>query len=366
MTIDDIALVMLHGIGPVGCARLISLFGSAERVFACSLEELVSVGMDRNLAKNIVSKSTHRMAEREISFMRHNDLSAVAVTDEEYPPLLRECNDYPHVLFYRGNIASLQHHTLSVVGTRTITPYGQRMTDVLVGHMAELVPDVTIVSGLAFGVDGAAHRAALTAGVATVAFIPSAPSQITPLQHQRLADEIVAAGGAVVSEYHSQTKQHGNLYIPRNRLIAGVSEGTVVVESPREGGSMSTAEMAYGYERVLMAVPGRAGDRCSEGANLLIRSRRAAMVCSAPDIVRELGWDLGSEGVALGHREEERSPLSYDEQRLLECFGEGESLGIDILVERSSMQIGALNATLLGLEIGGYLRQLPGRCFERI
>ncbi len=365
MTIDDIALVMLHGIGPVGCARLISLFGSAEEIFGRSQSELVAVGVEPILAKNIASKSTHRMAEKEIGFMQRNDIYAVAATDDDYPSLLRECNDYPHVLFFRGDISSLQHHTISVVGTRGITPYGQRMTDVLVGHLAELLPDVTIVSGLAFGVDGAAHRAALAARVATVAFIPSVLSSITPPQHGRLAEDILASGGALVSEYHSQSKQNGNFYIPRNRLIAGVSEGTLVVESPREGGSMATAELAYGYERVVMAVPGRAGDRCSEGTNLLIRSRRAAMVCSATDVVRELGWDLGREGVVLGSRAEESLPLSDDERRVMECFGEGESLGIDLLVERSGMAVGVLNATLLGLEIGGYLRQLPGKCFER-
>jgi DNA processing protein len=365
MTTDDIAISLQRGMGPKVVAHLIAAMGTAADIYAATEEELTErCGLKPELARSILRKEHHREAEAELKYMKKHGIEAVASTDGDYPAMLRECVDYPHVLYVRGNAGALGRRTLSMVGTRTITPYGQRMCDVLVGRVAEIAPGTAIVSGLAFGVDAHSHRAALKYGLPTVAVVANALPGVTPALNSSLADEIVAAGGAIVTELHSGTKQNGAYYMARNRIIAGMSEGTVVVESAVGGGSMSTAGMALGYERIVMAVPGRAGDRCSEGANMLIRRRQAAMVCSGDDMIHELGWDIAVAGKVPVHARETVT-LSADERLLTGCFGEGEAVDMDTLSARSGIAIGQVSAMLMNLEIGGVVRALPGKRYEK-
>lgn len=367
MSVDDIALTMAQGLGTKGIAHLLSVMGSAAAIFSATEDELVQrAELKPSLAREILSRNFHREAEKEMQYMEKHSLTAVASTDPEYPALLRECPDYPHVLYVRGDAGALGgERMLSMVGTRRITPYGQRMCDALIGRLGELVKESVVVSGLAFGVDAGCHRAALDYGLRTVAVVPCCLPDVVPTQNSRLADEIVDRGGAVITELHSRTKQNGSFYIPRNRIVAGISSGVVVVESPLDGGSLSTAEFAYGYDRVVMAVPGRAGDRCSEGANMLIKHRRAAMVSSGDDIVHELGWDIRNVG-EMPRRPAEMAVLTADERRLAACFGDGESLDLDTLAQRSGMSVGETAGALLSMEIGGVVRALPGKVYEII
>lgn len=366
MNIDDIALTLQQGLGPKGIVWLLSELGTAEAVFRASESDLVEgAGLKPEFARGLLKKNFHSQAEKEMKYMERNSIAGVASTDPGYPALLRECPDYPHVLYVRGDASALDGRMLSMVGTRTATPYGQRMCDVLVGRMSELDRSLCIVSGLAYGVDGECHRAALRYGLRTVAVIANPLPDITPSQHRALADDIVANGGAIVSELHSQTKQNGSFFIPRNRIIAGMSGGTIVVESPSSGGSLSTAEFAESYDRTVMAVPGRAGDRCSEGPNILIKRRRAAMVTSGYDVFHEMGWDITVPGrVPAGAVQ---TPLlSAAEKRVVECFGEGETVDVDTLALRSGTAVGELTGILLSLEIGGVVRPLPGKMYEKI
>ncbi len=364
MTIDDIALSMQYGIGPRVVAHMISVMGTSAEIYAATEDELAGrCRLKPEIARSILRKNHHMEAEAELRYMKKHGIEAVASTDGDYPPLLGECADYPHVLYVRGNVGALGLRALSMVGTRTITPYGQRMCDVLVWRVSELVPGTAVVSGLAFGVDAHSHRAAIKYGLPTVAVVANALPGVMPAQNASLADEIVSSGGAIVTELHSGTKQNGAYYIPRNRIVAGIGEGTVVVESAAGGGAMTTADFAHGYERTVMAVPGRAGDRCSEGANMLIRRRRAAMVCSGDDIVHELGWDIAVAGKVPRHAKETIT-LSNDERLLLGCFGEGEAVDMDVLSMRSGIAIGQVAALLMNLEIGGAVRALPGKRYE--
>lgn len=295
--IPDIALTLTPGIGPKGAVHLLDVFGSAEAVFSASADELIEKARLRpELARAILQKKAFADAEREVKHCRKHGIEIIASTDAQYPALLRETADYPHVLYVLGSPEALGKTTLTMVGTRRMTPYGQQMADRLIGELADRVADTVIVSGLAFGIDTACHRAALAFGMPTVGIIASALPGITPAQHTAVARDMIEHGGAVVSELHSQTRQNGNFYHSRNRLLAGISGGTVVVESPVEGGSMDTARLADGYNRTLMAVPGRATDFASAGANLLIRTQRAQMVCTGEDIVREMMWDQNRPG----------------------------------------------------------------------
>lgn len=366
MTIEDIALTMTPGIGTKGVVHLLELFGDSTHIFEASEEELCSRARLRpDLARRITQRVALPDAEREWNFCRKHDIHPIASTDAQYPPLLRDVPDYPHVLYIRGNADALSERCLSMVGTRDATPYGQQMCNNLVRGLAERVTRLCIVSGLAFGIDVAAHRAALAAGVRTVAVLPNPLPDVTPAQHRAVARDILESGGALVTELHSQVKQRGTFYLARNRIIAALSAGTVVIESPCGGGSLMTAHCADGYNRTVMAVPGRALDRASRGTNLLIRNKKAQLILTAEDIIEELMWDVTQPDV--GPRPKPQAPeLTHDEVNLLGCFRTSDPLSVDELGERSGLDAGTLSVLLLGLEMAGAVRQLPGCRYVRL
>lgn len=299
-------------------------------------------------------------------YIAKNNISAVASTDANYPPLLRECVDFPHVLYVKGNVEALAaERTISMVGTRTITPYGQRMSDKLVSELARLEPKATVVSGLAFGVDIACHRAAMKYGLRTVAVIANPLPDVTPAQHAAYAEEIVASGGAIISEYNSQSKPSAGLFLERNRIIAGISAGTVVVESPLKGGSLATAALAESYNRQVFGVPGRIGDRCSEGVNSLIRNRKAQMICRANDIIEELGWNIEKIGF-VPEPQPSRPDIGPDEAIVLAAMDDSGAIGIDALGERCRMEMSRISALLFSLEMADLVRSLPGKMYEKV
>ena len=355
MTIEDIALQMTPGIGVKGAVHLLGVFGSARDIFAAAPDELAGeAGLREEIAREIVRRRGFAAAEKELEHCRRNGIAAIASTDPEYPPLLREIPDYPHVLYIKGDTAALSARCLSMVGTRNATPYGQTMCNRLVEGLAAQVPGLCIVSGLAFGIDVAAHRAALAAEVPTVAVLANPLPEVTPAQHT-----------ALVTELHSQTRQNGTAYIARNRIIAGLSAGCIVVESPDSGGSLVTAHCADDYDRSVMAVPGRATDRMSAGTNHLIRNRKAQLVLTADDIVRELMWDLGAEPATL--RPKPATPqLTPDETGLLGCFRTDDPLSHETLSELSGLDPGELATLLVGLELAGAVRQLPGNRYMKL
>lgn len=365
-TIDDIALSMQAHLGARGAVHLLRVFGSAEAVYAASVDELVArAELQESIAREIVARKSHRAADRELSYCARHGIEPIASTDEAYPALMRETDDYPHVLYIKGNAEALGGLTLSMVGTRHISQYGVTMCERLVDGLSHRLPSLTIVSGLAFGVDVNCHRAAVRHHLPTVAFIANALPSITPAQHTAFAREIVDEGGAIVTELHSQTKQNGRYYIPRNRLIASISGGTVVIESGASGGSLHTAAMADSYNRVVMAVPGRVTDMSSEGCNALIRNRKAALITSADDIVSEMGWDL-HEPDCLPSASEPVIELSRDEAGLLSLIGAADPISIVRLQELTTLDMGTLAALLLNLELAGVIRQVPGQMYIRI
>jgi DNA processing protein len=364
--INDIALTLEYGLGPRTAAVLLEEFGSAAAVYAASPAELVRRGALREtLAEQISRKEFHKAAEAEIRDCKKHDITAVASTYDRSPPLMREMGDYPHVLYVRGDVGALQKRNISMVGTRKISTYGQTMCDRLVRELSERVPDLCIVSGLAFGIDIHCHRAALRYGVTTVAVLPCALPGILPSQHADIARDILEHGGAIVTECHSNSKQAGDFYIPRNRIIAGLSEGTVVVEAGHGSGALATADFAFGYNRILAAVPGRATDEVAFGTNNLIKNNRAAMVCSGEDIIRAVGWDLYDPEV--GEKPAKPTPgLSDDARGLLGCFTSGDDIPVDALTELTALSQSELAPLLLELEFAGRVRRLPGGHYQKI
>ncbi|MBP3356358.1 MAG: DNA-processing protein DprA [Rikenellaceae bacterium] len=365
MIVEDIALTLVRGLGPKGAAHLLHCFGSAAAVFAAGKEELVArAELRADIADEIVRGNAFRQAEAEAAYCRRHGIEALASTDEAYPKLLGECNDFPHVLYVLGNRELMRRPMLSMVGTRRMTAYGRRMCGELVAGLARRMPELVIVSGLAFGVDVTCHRAAMDHGLATVGVLPCALPGVVPPTHREVAREMLSRGGALVTECHSQSKQNGSFYIARNRIIAGMSGGTVVVESPAAGGSMFTAQFADGYDRVVMAVPGRAGDSTSEGPNHLIKMQKARLVCSADDILREMMWDLSLPQVEAS-QVRRMEVLGREERELLERFGEGESPSVDELAAATGCSVSEVSARLFGLEMAGVVRTVPGGRYER-
>ncbi len=366
MNINDIALTLEAGIGVKTAAMLIAEFGSADAVYAAPAAEILRrTAIREPLAEQLARKEAHKRAERELAYIKKHNLAAIASTDREYPPLAREMSDPPHVLYVEGNVDALRLRCVSMVGTRALSTYGQTMCDKLVRQLADRVPDLCIVSGLAFGIDVHCHRAALRYGVPTVAVVANTLPGITPAPHADIARDIVAHGGAIATECHSGSKQTGDFYMARNRIIAGLSEGTVVVEAPSRSGALSTADFALGYDRTVMAVPGRATDKIAEGTNALIKNQRAAMVCTGEDVIRALAWDLYVPEV--GERPSAPSPgLSADAQGLLDCMPGGDAVSVDALVELTALSLTALAPLLLELEFAGKIQRLPGGSYTKI
>ncbi|MGN0091618.1 MAG: DNA-processing protein DprA [Alistipes sp.] len=368
MTIEDVALTFVPQLGVRGVAHLMDVYGSAAAVFAASEQDLTERAELRpDVARAVVRKAGFGEAEREMQYCRRHDIRIIASTDDAYPPLLRQVVDFPHVLYLTGDVEALRsRHMLSIVGTRRMTPYGERMCNELVEGIASKFPDTVIVSGLAFGTDAAAHRAALAFGLRTVGVLANALPDVVPAHNAALGRDMLAHGGAVVAEVSSQTRQNGNLYIPRNRIVAALGEGLVVVESPFNGGSMSTAKAADGYLRPVMAVAGRATDAMSKGTNALIRNRVAQMVGSADEIIEELGWQCDDVAPTLRFTAEVRE-LSEAERRIMACLGDGgEAVSFDAIVARSGLDVGEASARLLDMELSGDVRSLPGKMYEKL
>lgn len=368
MTIYDLALLFTPGLGNATIALLIDAFGSAEAVFRASEVDLrVHISRPASIGE-ILAKSGMAAAEREVRYCEKHHIYAIAATDEVYPPLLRECPDRPHVIFVQGNIGALSQPSVAFVGTRGISSYGQVAGQRLVAQLHERVPKISIVSGLAYGNDENAHRAALEVGATTVAVIANALPEVAPVGNRSLADRILAEGGAIVTEVSSQHKNSGKFFPSRNRIIAGLSSGVVVVESPYEGGSLITADCAFGYGRVVMAVPGRIFDKNSYGSNLLIKQNKAAMVCSGGDIIYELGWDVTKQEevtFAPTIAPTETLNLQPDERVLLESMQLGEVVEYEVLAERTGYLPQKVVSLLMGLELCDAVTILPGRKCER-
>ena len=364
MIIDDIALTFIPQLGVRGIVHLLEIFGDAAAIFAASEQELIErAELRSDIAKSIVSKRGYAEAERELKYCEKNGIRPISSTNADYSDRLRFTSDYPHILYTIGSASSLQaERVLSIVGTRKMTPYGERICNQILEVVADKFPDTVVVSGLAYGADVAAHRAAVRFGLRTVGVVANALPDITPAMNRALARTMVEHGGAVVTEVSSRTPQNGNLYIPRNRIVAGVADGLLILESPAGGGSMHTARAADGYSRTVMAVPGRGTDTMSVGTNWLIRTGMAQLVSSAEHLFESMNWrpaDAVPEKLYVSERE-----FNEKELRILAAIGD-DGTPLDVIIERCGYSAGEVVATLLEMELSDVVCQLPGKIYEK-
>jgi DNA processing protein len=367
MVIEDLALLFIRGLGSRGVVHLIDHFGSAEAIYGASLHTLINdAGLRKDVAERIIAGEGMREAEQEIRYCQKHNICAIAATDDDYPELMRETSDRPHVIFVKGNINALHQRTLSMVGTREASPSGLHVTDKLIGDLAKQIDDLCIVSGLAYGIDSACHRAALSHGATTIAVVADTLPNVSPAPNRNLAEEILRNGGAIVSELHSQSKQNGQLFIARNRIIAALSMGTIVVESPASGGSLATAEIADSYNRTVMAIPGRITDSSSFGSNNLIRTGKARMILTANDIIEELGWTTSQPAAEECNNGDNLDGLTPSERLIYDALNSATSLNWAELTAATGLTMGGLAMVLMDMELKGYIRCLPGKRYERI
>lgn len=362
-----LALSAVRGVGPAIVRHLLSVFGSAEALFhadKATLMQLPRVG--ELLARAVSDPKTLARADRELQFMAEHHVRTYIYGQEGYSQRLMNCPDAPLVLFELGQPLTAMRHVVSIVGTRNCSQYGRDMTDAFVRDLHELVPDLVIVSGLAYGIDVTAHRAALRYGVPTVAVVAHGLDRIYPSQHRDEARQMIAEGGAIVTEYMTGTEPERGNFLARNRIIAGLADAVLVAESKSKGGSLVTAALAFDYNRDVFAFPNRVGDNRCEGCNQLIRLNRASLVTCAQDLVMAMNWDvsprtLHSVQTTINFVEDN---LSSPQRLILDILRDRDELRLAELAELSGIDSTTLTELLLDLEMEGRVRSCPGGGYQ--
>lgn len=305
-----------------------------------------------------------KRAAVEMEFITRHGIRALTLNDDNYPARLRECDDAPLIIYYKGNADLNRQRIVGVVGTRRCTAYGQDLTRRFVSRLRELCPDVLVVSGLAYGIDICAHREALASGLDTVGVLAHGLDTIYPNHHRQTAVEMVSHGG-LLTEYISQTEPFANNFRQRNRIIAGLSDAVLVAESAYKGGALITARIAQDYGRDVFAFPGAVGAPYSEGCNKLIRDNKAALVTSADDMIADMGWQTASQQPEAVERQL-FPDLTAEEQAVVAQLQQTNDLQLNILSVKTNIPIGQLTAILFQLEMKGVVKALAGGTYHLI
>ncbi len=361
--ICSIALTLCPGIGHIGAKRLIEGMGSATEVFRRrrELPELLS-GVGPAVVAALDNPAAFLRAEREMEFVEKNRLTCLTLKDETYPSRLRECEDAPVVLFFKGNVDFNRLHVIDMVGTRRATEYGKQFCTDFLRDLSALCPDVLVVSGLAYGIDIHAHRAALANSLTTVAVLAHGLDRIYPFVHRKTAIDMLPNGG-LLTEFLTETNPDRHNFVSRNRIVAGMSDATIVVESADKGGSLITADLAVGYHRDCFAVPGRVTDASSAGCNQLIRDNKAALIQSAEDLVRAMGWDAGKQPAKMENVQRSLFPEEEEESVVRVLTRQGD-LHVNMLVVEADIPVNRMTALLFELEMKGVVRAMVGGVYH--
>lgn len=364
--IYSIALTMVPGIGRIGAKRLIGGMDNVADVFRLrkELPERIPGGVSRRVVEALDCPQAIARAEQEYEFVRKNQISCLTFHDKAYPSRMRECEDAPIVLFFKGNADLNSLRVINMVGTRNATEYGSRICDSFLRDLKALCPDVLVVSGLAYGIDIHAHRGALANELSTVGVLAHGLDRIYPYVHRATAVDMLSKGG-LLTEFMTGTNPDRYNFISRNRIVAGMCDATIVVESAEKGGSLITAELAGSYHRDCFAFPGRMDDEYSKGCNRLIRDNKASLLLSAEDFVQAMGWDMpaaSSEKATI-----QRSlflELSDEEQKIVAILEKQGSQQINSLVVETNIPVHKMNAILFELEMKGVVRVLAGGMYQ--
>lgn len=357
-----LALQHVSGLGDATAKKLIRKAGSPAAIFREKKSSILKIPNARKEAIQSLFDPVHlRAAEKELEFIEKHKIKCLYFEDDDYPEKLRHCLDGPILMFQRGKIDLKQRRILSIVGTRRATAAGKEFCQKLIEDLSVLNP--VIVSGFAYGIDITAQRAAMETGLQTIACLAHGMNQVYPNLHRKYVDEVKENGGFLTEFWSTSAFERSN-FLRRNRIIAGLSEATVVVESAEKGGSLVTADIANSYDREVFAVPGRPSDSQSRGCNDLIKRQRAHLLESAADLVYMMNWQL-------------EEPIKPVQKELFVELGEEEKVLYQFLESNGKEQLDsiALNcriptfkaaSLLLNMELKGVVRPLPGKLFEII
>jgi DNA processing protein len=359
----SIALTQCPGIGHRGAKLLIDELGSAQAVFE-HRKEIPDLLPDTSarVCEALECPEALERAKREMEFVEKNHLTCLTLQDEAYPTRLRECVDAPVVLFFKGNCDFNRLHVISMVGTRRASDYGKQFCVDFLHDLAELCPDILVVSGLAYGIDIHAHRAALDNHLATVGVLAHGLDRLYPYHHRQTAVEMLKEGG-LLTEFLSETNPDPFNFVCRNRIVAGMTDATIVVESAEKGGSLITADLATGYGKDCFAVPGRVNDAFSKGTNQLIRDNKAALIENAEDFVKAMGWETPNSKPEAVQREMFLD-LTPEETQVVDLLRSRGDMQVNALVMLSDIPFSQMTTLLFQLEMKGVVRAMVGGVYR--
>lgn len=360
----QIALTMIPSVGDITARNLLQMFGDVETIFKTDRKTLINkTRLSPKIVDEILNPEIITKAEKELFFVEKNKLKTYFINEENYPQRLIDCADAPVLLYFKGNTDFNTEKVISIVGTRNSTNYGNSFCNTFLEEISSLLPNTLIVSGLAYGIDINAHRAALKYNLSTVGVLAHGLDRIYPYAHRHTAMEMEENGG-LLSDFPSETEPDRHNFVRRNRIVAGMADAVIVVESDEKGGSLITAEIANSYCKDVFAVPGKTTDKYSKGCNKLISSHKADLLRSTEYFLQQMGWDNESS-------KKKKAPvqrdlflvLSDEEQAVIEKLTENESLHIDQLARELSTPAYSLFSTLLEMEMKGLIRNLPGNLY---
>lgn len=356
----NIALTFVKDVGPVSARKLVEHYGNAKEVFSRPLKELKAItGFGETRTKGFKDDTVFEMAEKELAYIEKNRLKVYWFQNEDYPERLKNCTDAPVILYYSGTADISPAKVVAVIGTRKYTDYGQRACEKLIEGLEGT--GILITSGLAHGIDTIAHKAALKHGLPTIGVLGTGMNKMYPAANKKLAAEMKENGG-LLTEYPSGMPGDKANFPMRNRVVAGMSDVTVVVESDIKGGALITAKLADSYNRDVAAFPGRVFDNKSSGCNELIRTNMANMITSADDLLELMNWKSGVKPKQV--QKQLFINLSPEEQIIYDALAAKDQLHADELLHQCKMTNSKLAATLLGMEMQGLVKALPGKFYR--
>lgn len=358
-----LALLQVEGVGDIMAKKLLTAFGSATAVFQAKSNELRAIeGIGEVLVRKLKDKTIFEKAAAEVQFIEQEGIRVLYFANEDYPERLKHCIDGPVLLFGSGNFDFRNRKLISIVGTRQVTAYGTEFCKKLLEELALFNP--IIVSGFAYGVDIVAHQTALEQQLQTVGVLAHGLNQIYPKSHKKYVGKMEQNGG-FLTEFWSNSNPDKENFVKRNRIVAGMSEATIVIESAEKGGSLITANLANDYNRDVFAVPGRTTDKYSQGCNELIKTQRAQLITSAADLIYCLSWQLESEKAKTIQKQLFVS-LDLEEQKIYDYLQQNGKQLIDIVALECDFPIFKISSILLNMELKGVIRPLPGKIFEAV
>lgn len=357
-----IAISLIPGIGSVTARNLIAYIGSVEGVFKEKEKTLMKIpGIGEINAQKIVRQNVLDRAFREVDFIVRNNIKTFFYLDDDYPNRLKNCSDAPIILYYKGNANLNASRIIAVVGTRNATGYGKEICEELIQNFSQKAYKVIVVSGLAYGIDIHAHKACLKYDLPTVGVFAHGLDKVYPALHAPIASKMIKNGG-IISDFASESSIDRQNFLRRNRIIAGLADATIIVESAEKGGALVTADIANSYNRDVFAFPGRSNDVYSKGCNKIIKLNEALLIENCSDIEKAMNWDdLVRKPEYVQHAL--FTDLSKEEQKLIEILKPGEKF-IDEICFQSEFSMNKASSLLLNLEFKGLLISLPGKMYR--